>query len=385
MVIQIDGGASTNKGGQLMLVAVVQEIKKRFPDAEIFENDSRPDKKLLEQQFGSNYRLPIGKGMQKILSSLKLEKTAYLFIKKFWHRYSIFRAKRGVDIMLNVGGFQFGDQWNHNWYDISMWRRYLAGLKRHHTKVVFMPQAFGPFEKKGSKKILGILNKYADLLIARDDVSYNYLLAGGIDQRRIALYPDFTAPVKGIATPFVEQVKGKVCIIPNYKIFKKDVLNEEDYTKSLTQIVKHLEEKGFDAVLLNHEGEKDLHLCSRIAASMRNSIPIITGLNAIETKAVVGAAYLVVSSRYHGVANALSSCVPCLATSWSHKYQKLLEEFGQGDCLVDLNDMEGTLTKMDRLLEPETNANTRITLNEKTQLLEAKNQKMWDFVWKTIK
>lgn len=368
-----------------MLVAVVQEIKKRFPDAEIFENDSRPDKKLLEQQFGSNYRLPIGKGMQKILSSLKLEKTAYLFIKKFWHRYSIFRAKRGVDIMLNVGGFQFGDQWNHNWYDISMWRRYLAGLKRHHTKVVFMPQAFGPFEKKGSKKILGILNKYADLLIARDDVSYNYLLAGGIDQRRIALYPDFTAPVKGIATPFVEQVKGKVCIIPNYKIFKKDVLNEEDYTKSLTQIVKHLEEKGFDAVLLNHEGEKDLHLCSRIAASMGNSIPIITGLNAIETKAVVGAAYLVVSSRYHGVANALSSCVPCLATSWSHKYQKLLEEFGQGDCLVDLNDMEGTLTKMDRLLEPETNANTRITLNEKTQLLEAKNQKMWDFVWKTIK
>ena len=138
-------------------------------------------------------------------------------------------------------------------------------------------------------------------------------------------------------------------------------------------------------MLLNHEGEKDLHLCSRIAASMGNSIPIITGLNAIETKAVVGAAYLVVSSRYHGVANALSSSVPCLATSWSHKYQKLLEEFGQGDCLVDLNDMEGTLIKMDRLLEPETNANTRITLNEKTQLLEAKNQKMWDFVWKTIK
>ena len=40
-----------------MLIAVVQEIKKRFPEAQVFENDIRPDVELLRQQFGDNYRL----------------------------------------------------------------------------------------------------------------------------------------------------------------------------------------------------------------------------------------------------------------------------------------------------------------------------------------
>ena len=384
MVIQIDGGASTNKGGQLMLIAVVQEIKKRFPEAQVFENDIRPDVKLLQQQFGDNYRLPWSNAMQKLVTKLKLEKYAFLFVKKFWHRYSIFRAKKGIDLVLNVGGFQFGDQWNHNWYDISMWRRYLAKLKKNNTKVVFMPQAFGPFEKEGSQKILDILKQYADLLIARDDESYNYLIAGGINEESVALYPDFTNPVIGVETQAVEQVKGKVCIIPNNKMIKKNVLQEDEYIKALVQIIKHVKEKGFESVLLNHEGERDLQLCKKTAAALESNIPIVTGLNAIETKGVVASAYMVISSRYHGVANALSSGVPCLATSWSHKYLKLLEEFGQGSCLVDLKDMESTLVQLDNALDTDNNKGIRIALTDATARVISRNQDMWQFVWSKV-
>lgn len=380
MVIQIDGGASTNKGGQLMLVAVIQEIKNRFPDAQVFENDIRPDEALLKQQFGSNYRLPRSKALQNVITSLKMEKLAYLFVKKFWHRYSIFRAKKGIDIVLNIGGFQFGDQWNHSWYDISMWRRYLARLKKYNTKTVFLPQAFGPFKKEGSRKMLKVLNQYADLLIARDDESYNYLISGGIDKQRIALFPDFTSPVKGVKTEHVSQSIGKVCIIPNNKMIKQNILQEDDYIKAISTIIEHVEGKGYKALLLNHEGAPDYRLCQKIA-STRTDLPIVTGLNAIETKGVVAASYVVISSRYHGVANALSSGVPCLATSWSHKYQKLLDEYGQGDCLIDLTDMKSTLVKLDRLLDKNENTSRRETLEKETSQVIAKNNEMWNYVW----
>lgn len=379
MVIQIDGAESINKGAQLMLVAVLQQIKERYPDATVVEYSKSPNEKLLRQYFGDNYRLARSKFMQKLITTLHLEKYANFIELKYWYRFTVFRARKGVDVMLNIGGFQFGDQWKHNRDNIRLWRRYLSKLKAYGTKVVFLPQAFGPFEKTGSQEILKVLDTYADLLIARDEQSYRYLADGGVDPKRLALYPDFTNPVKGIETPQLEQHKGKVCVIPNNKMLKTGVMQEDAYVAAMSNVIKHIAEKGYETFLLNHAGSGDLALCNKMAAAQ--NIPVVKELDAVHTKGVIASSYMVISSRFHGVANALSSGVPCLASSWSHKYQKLLEEFGQGDCLVDLTDMEGTLAKIDRLLDADINASTRDTLQEKTQLLIAKNQEMWDFVW----
>lgn len=379
MVIQIDGAESINKGAQLMLVAVLQQIKERYPGATVVEYSKSPNEKLLRQYFGDHYRLARSRWMQKLITNFHLEKYANFIELKYWYRFTVFRARKGVDVMLNIGGFQFGDQWKHNRDNIRLWRRYLKKLKSYGTKVVFLPQAFGPFEKPGSREILKVLNTYADLLIARDAQSYQYLVDGGIDNSKMALYPDFTNPVKGVETPQSSQQKGKVCIIPNNKMLKTGVMQEEAYVEAMSKVIKHISEKGFETFLLNHAGSGDLKLCNKMAEAQ--GIPVIKGLDAVQTKGVIASSYMVISSRFHGVANALSSSVPCLASSWSHKYQRLLEEFGQGDCLVDLTEMEGTLAKVDRMLDSDFNANTRNTLTEKTQLLIAKNQEMWDYVW----
>lgn len=383
MVIQIDGAESINKGAQLMLVAVLQQIKERFPEATVVEYSKSPNEKLLRQYFGDNYRLARSKFMQKMITTLHVEKYANLIELKYWYRFTVFRAKKGVDVMLNIGGFQFGDQWNHNSDNIRLWRKYLSKLKDYGTKIVFMPQAFGPFEKSGSREILKVLDTYADLLIARDEQSFRYLSDSGIDQNRLALYPDFTNPVKGVETPQAQQHRGQVCVIPNNKMLKTGVMQEEAYVTAMANVIKHISEKGYETFLLNHAGSGDLKLCDKMAEAQ--NIQVVNGLDAVQTKGVIASSYMVISSRFHGVANALSSGVPCLASSWSHKYQKLLEEFDQGDCLVDLTDMEGTLAKVDRMLDADNNANTRHILKEKTQLLVAKNQEMWDFVWNTIR
>ena len=39
-----------------------------------------------------------------------------------------------------------------------------------------------------------------------------------------------------------------------------------------------------------------------------------------------------------GVASALSQGVPCVSTSWNHKYEMLFQEFNQEKCVVNSDD-----------------------------------------------
>lgn len=381
MVIQLDGGASTNKGAQLMMVAVLQEIKQRFPDAKLIVNNNNPDESFIRKIYGDSFKLLRKTSFYKIVTKLHLVRLSSMFSRKLACYFTIKHAVKGADIVLNIGGFQFGDQWKHNDVGIADWRDYLSKLHQYGAKTVFLPQAFGPFEKKGSKKMLKVLNDYADLLIARDDVSYNYMMAEGVNKDKLWLYPDFTASVKGVETKFSQQHKDKVCIIPNSKIIQTGVMNKDSYLNSIVKIIEHVYEKGHEVVLLNHEGVGDYELCKTIASQTTNNIAVVTELNAIETKGMIASSYMVISSRFHGVANSLSSCVPCLATSWSHKYQKLLEEYGQNNNLLDLNDENKAFTMVDGMLDKDENDKIREILKERNEKVKAKNQEMWNALW----
>lgn len=86
--------------------------------------------------------------------------------------------------------------------------------------------------------------------------------------------------------------------------------------------------------MLNHEGFRDKDLCYQINAVNETKIPVVSGITAQEVKGLIGNSHTVISSRFHGVVSALSQGVPCLATSWSHKYEMLFKDFGQEDRIL---------------------------------------------------
>ena len=88
------------------------------------------------------------------------------------------------------------------------------------------------------------------------------------------------------------------------------------------------------------------------------------------------------SSRFHGVASALNSCVLCLATSWTHKYATLFKDYGIKDGMLDITDKESCLNKIETYLNPEHNNQLGKLLCNIIPTIQ-KKRIMWEKVWET--
>jgi colanic acid/amylovoran biosynthesis protein len=98
-------------------------------------------------------------------------------------------------------------------------------------------------------------------------------------------------------------------------------------------------------------------------------------------KGLISSAYVVVTSRFHGVASALNSCVPCLATSWSHKYKELFNDYKLDDCILPLDNLDKCLSMIESYLDKDQNSKIRTHLSEQLPLIQAETKRMWNEIW----
>jgi colanic acid/amylovoran biosynthesis protein len=156
----------------------------------------------------------------------------------------------------------------------------------------------------------------------------------------------------------------------------------EGYQRFLVSAIHEGKQNGRKVFLLNHEGPEDLALCRRIG--QEQDVEVVSDLNALETKGFISRSYLVISSRFHGVASALDTAVPCLATSWSHKYEMLFKAYEQQNCVLDTSDNDSLCQRIREMLSPENNRDIRTKLNERIAVNNSKTEEMWQTIWNTI-
>ena len=119
--IIISGANFNNKGAQSMLFIVVDEMRKRFPNCDIyFLSSEKLD--LRDYSFNQLYfSVETSKILNRNFSSLLLLCTRYIkeFIKKIAvKKYKIhdplytIKQLKSCDFIIDISGYQLGDKWS---------------------------------------------------------------------------------------------------------------------------------------------------------------------------------------------------------------------------------------------------------------------------------
>jgi colanic acid/amylovoran biosynthesis protein len=379
MLIEVKGVQFKNKGAELMLLAVANRVKS-------WGNSIKP---RLALSIGKN--LPYDKrqkyeayqklgGLYKRIDTSKFESLLPKNIKGFLGIVT----HKDIDIVLDASGFSYGQQWTSAMLQHSVRQAKLMHERGAHY--IFLPQAFGPFKDAKYKRLIKEAIHYSSLVFARDETSFNYIkeIVGECDN--LFLFPDFTNLVESKTSSInsLELPSNNFCLlIPNSKMFGKksySSITEVDYIEQFSKAAVEANNKGFQPVVLNHEGGADAPLCQALA----NKIEVITGkkvlylseLDALQVKSVIGSSKLVICSRFHGCVSALSQGVPVIGTSWSHKYEMLFKGYDAEELLFNF---ESKLPDMLRSLL-DNMEEVKVKITDKAYSEKVKSNEMWSLI-----
>lgn len=383
-VIAVQGTDLVNKGAELMLLAIVQKLQEK---GFIVAADLRCGNFHQRNEMGI-YHLPwffFGKipgkltiMLQNALNVLfqaipqKLRQSAYLF------------TEEEIDAVLDASGFGYSDQHGKSGihkaqiaaHNIRKWKK--AG-----KKVIFLPQAFGPFRHSNMKNDMSQVLANADLLFARDDISFAYLAELSDDEeiKKIKLAPDFTCLIQGSVPDYFSFENKRACLIPNNRMIDRTESGTgEKYLSFLTNCLAYLVEKECKPFILIHE-DHDLPLAKDLQSIFPSQVDIIQESNPLYVKGILGNCSFLISSRYHGLVSALSQNVPCLATGWSHKYEMLLADYDCPECLLDVfGTRDEIIQKVDMIRQGESREN----LIQRLQAAGAEQRGLALAMWKDV-
>jgi colanic acid/amylovoran biosynthesis protein len=377
MIIELRGVEFVNKGAELMLRAIIEKVKQEFPQALfVMERGQRTPEETLRKNGiyvklnFRKYKVNMGR--------------AGVLIPKGIRRNMGFILPREINIVLDGSGFAFGDQWGAAYAEKRIGSQIEKWIQEG-KKVILLPQAFGPFSQKPLVSVLKKIINHATLVFAREQQSYEYLKEISGSAENVLLSPDFTNLIKGKVPAGFDSKKYQVAIIPNYKMIEKNS-SENVYMNFLSEAVQAIRELGLNPFFLIHEGERDVKIAEAANYVLSEALTIIRPSDPLEIKGIISASRFIICSRFHGVVSALSQGIPCIVTSWSHKYEMLMQEYDYTDGLLkDLKDTEVLRSKIADLANESKHKMIEGKLITNATIQKEKSAKMWDRVFQEIK
>ena len=222
----------------------------------------------------------------------------------------------------------------------------------------------------------------ADLIFARDDISFDYItdIDGKKDHIRIA--PDFTCLLDGKVPEWFDPAENRICIIPNHRMLEKTSAGDSaGYVSFLSKCCGYLNERGEKPFFLIHEGEKDMAIANRVIDDLGSDIPVIIEDDPLMIKGILGKCYCVIGSRFHGLVSSLSQGVPALAVGWSHKYEMLFRDYGITDGLMKVSYADNEIeSSIDRLINQESHDKLSADLLAEAGKQKTLTNEMWESV-----
>lgn len=373
--IILTGGELFNKGAQAMTFVAVSELRRRFPDHEIYllsEQDlARPEAERGQYAFGflGWYPIKFARAQRDSLLRLLCRLRNGAELKQCEAVY------RNCDAMVDISGYALGSNWT-----AANNERYLNHLEfalSFGIPVYLMSQSFGPFDfgpqHPGIDERCRRLLPTAKLILAREQEGYDALVdTYGLTNVRLA--PDLVLNNRGIdldrvfrllpelRVPQIEP--GTVGVVPNGR--NLDLGDPQGVLDLYAAAIARALDQGRRVCLLHHAAS-DAGLCAELKARFADDdrVELLDReLSCLEFNELVRRFDFLVASRFHSIVHAFKNGVPCIALGWAKKYEVLLSQFGQSAYLFDVRtapSAQALRAAMDRLDRCHREESARIT------------------------
>lgn len=380
MNFAIFGVNFVNKGAELMLYTIIQQLK-QWDDRNIAACHLLIGSYSQRKSAGTHHlawrtfrRIPFATNFVSPVASL--------VPRTIRQKQSIILDSE-VDVIFDASGFAYSDQWG---YPASeRMAKFSTRWKNEGKKFILLPQAFGPFHNKRVKEGFTTILKNSDLVFARDETSYKHIIDLPVSTTNIDVGPDFTNLLKPINPLYLNIFAGRPCIVPNSRMLDKTCSKtSQKYISFLTSSISYLESKSLKPFILVHE-ENDIKIAQELNTILDSPIPILQESNPLMLKAILGQSYLVIGSRYHALISALSQNVPCLGAGWSHKYQALFSDYGCQDLILNIeNYQEDNIEILDSLIDFSSRERLLKVLSVKSLFQKDLASRTWQKIYKKI-
>lgn len=368
-IVELKGVGIVNKGAYLMLLSLLEGLNRINKNIEFC---TKPNKNLTHDDL---CKLGIKPKISFRDKKLPWDAILGLISKKNLKQYGLIHNKE-IDIIIDSSGFAYGDFWGTK-YIVKRLRNIVKKKVSPETKLIFMPQAYGSFQNKKLKNSFKQIVDRADLIFVRDSISYDHLILAYGENDKFILSPDFTNFLN--AGDVINYSEGNICIIPNYKM--NVVAKNENYLIFLKKVIQYLLKNDEAPYFLIHEGSGDYKIAKKINEQLSKQLPIVKPHDPIIIKNRIKSSKLTVVSRYHGLVSALSQGVPVIATSWSHKYEELLNEYDKMDALVDINNYSEN--ELEKLLNKYIHIELESYKKEQKKYIQKETKKVME-MWEVI-
>lgn len=354
-----------------MFLTLYFGLKSIYKDCEVigFSNKYDPSEKYAFKllPYDDYTRLAFKYGLNKlpVLESLATSLVGFLKKSGKWKGKipEMEKALRDADAVFDASGYTLGSGWSKDGGRMLLQTIRIA--KQHNTKIILMPQSFGPFDwtDGDNDAFLEEVKEdltYASKIYAREKEGFECLKSLGLNNVELStdmvvreeLFPtasDIYPSYEGDETDYPE--KGSVGFIINENIFRigdPDAVFEL-YAKLLDKLVI-----GGEKVYILNTSTADIHLVKAVLGKTKNKdkIDVITGeYSSPELINIIGRFKYVVASRYHSVVFAYRMGVPAIILGWANKYIDLAEHFQQQDYVFDIRNpgVDGIIEKVDKM------------------------------------
>ncbi|MGM0404978.1 MAG: Coenzyme F420 hydrogenase/dehydrogenase, beta subunit C-terminal domain [Thermoplasmatota archaeon] len=364
------GGNLFNKGAQAMTFTVVDQVKRRFPEKNVYLFKSRDfDRDELEKQK-YNFEIMPWDVLTRVnlLSAGKTftgEESPYL---KYYQ--GIQKIFEDAFLIVDISGYALSSQMGDpdmllpiKEYD------YLLNImvaKRYDIPFYILPQSIGPFEYPFSVKMILYpmmkrYLKYPEKIFPREKNGVKSVKK--FTQENVEHARDIVLMNQGYETDnifsnmelkYFEIPDGSVALVPNSKIMEN---SDPDKIYSVYKMmIRELLSYGKRVYIIRHSPE-DFEICMKIKDSFSENDEVIwisEELNAVELEDVISKFDFIIGSRYHSIIHAYKNKIPALVLGWAVKYEELLKDFEQVEYHIyareGLNKLE-VIKKLRKLLE----------------------------------